>query len=375
MKTRKTKFITRYYCPETNSSSSHSLIVSREKFKESDLLEKTQTLFYELNPDGEKIITIDGSVVNDLDSMIRKSNDSRVKAAYLAASIKCLFPRKPGPLIDIVKEVIKDTLKVDEVKFKNISAGMIDHQSRSLLADVVRSKDYDIFQDFIFNPRIWLFFFWDCEDSPDNQCLSVCEDYFNYEISIELPVIVELFEQAPRIDKIDLVYRCVELPDADDLSNFAKYNLTRSFINHYDKKIGGFVQDDDIDRVYTIEESEENHYVFIGFSSEKTEIKAVFLKKGVIPEVSGKLLTRVNRLNFTEKDRKKFKIDPRIDNWTKDYLANSLPNKDPYEFIIEILSSYIHFMDTEFMESIGITEDNSISFEVKLYSRKENYVL
>ena len=209
MKTRNIKVITRYYCPETNSSSSHSFVMSRERFKESDLMDGNQTLIPEIDSSGRKVITIDGSEISNFDSF-KHANDSETKLYYLLASIRYILGSKAAKdMFELISKIIKDTLKVDEVVYKNISGLQIDHESTNLLTDLVHSKDYISYQDFIFNPRIWLFFFWDCDNSEDNQSFNLCDDYFKYGLTVKIPVEVRLFESASRIDEVEFFYNCL----------------------------------------------------------------------------------------------------------------------------------------------------------------------
>lgn len=346
--------------------------MSRERFKESDLLDGNQTLIPELDSSGRKVITIDGSEISNFDSF-KHANDSETKLYYLLASIRYILGSKAAKdMFKLISKIIKDTLKVDEVVYKNISGLQIDHESTNLLTDLVHSKDYISYQDFIFNPRIWLFFFWDCDNSEDNQSFNLCDDYFKYGLTVKIPVEVRLFESASRIDEVEFFYNCLELPTHEILWSFGQECF--SSLGNYDSSKGAFLQQE-FDGTSNRELVGEQYYKFVGLVGIKSSVKLIFLKSTEIDEVHKKLLVRINNLNFSEDDIKRFKIKANLsDPWTKRYYSNKLTTESPYGLILDILNTFIGVMDQEFMEDIGITEENSVGFDINVVSLKDNHV-
>ena len=114
MKTRITNIISRINCPETNSSSSHSFVFSEEALKPEDLLLSTQTLVPKVRSDGKKYIELDG--IKDSYENGKRVNDSRSKAIYAIASARMILDgSKEKKKIEEIKEIIKETLGIDEI--------------------------------------------------------------------------------------------------------------------------------------------------------------------------------------------------------------------------------------------------------------------
>jgi hypothetical protein len=120
---------------ETNSSSSHSISVATED---------KQFVLDTLYPDQNGVVTING---DEYGWEWFKHNDAETKASYAAQS----FANDDNQL-DVLKEVIMEQTGAEDVVFKGLEDGHIDHDSYGIVP-----KTKHELTNFIFNKNSWLF--------------------------------------------------------------------------------------------------------------------------------------------------------------------------------------------------------------------------
>ena len=390
MEKRKTKIIIRENCPETNSSSSHSFVLSREKFKPEDLKLATQTLIpgFDEKSGKSNVVVLDG--LTDSYERERKINDSKLKAAYLIASLRYILgTQKKKEDINKVKEIIKKNTGADEVIIRNESSFEIDHQSHQVLESLIKSKDPDIYEEFIFNPRIWVYLLWDSEDDINNQIYSSSGyDYFKYEVSVKLPIVVQRFREDPRIDEIDFTILQYSYPTIKSFDDIQSMIFTSNFIEHYDDSVGGFNKIDNkdgvIDRIclrrsyYNESKNDPNYYELFGVLGIGDKLHFSFIRSDLWIDVYNNLIKIFPGLRIDESDSDKF---PEIEALNLIYLERELANLrqlSPDQYARYIVTTILNYISPLFTKSIlkilGISEDNLKIFPINIYSREENYV-
>lgn len=287
METRITKIISRINCPETNSSSSHSFVFSEEALKPEDLLLSTQTLVPKIRPDGTKYIELDG--VKDSYEIDKRVNDSKSKAIYAIASAKMILKsRAANKKIEKIKEIIKSTLGVDEVIITRKNEFSIDHQSHDTLESIINGDDLGL-KEFIFNPRVWLFLLWDSEDCQDNPIFDVCQGYFNFEVSVKLPIKVNKFLDDPEIQEIEFVKLFRDYPDLTHLYDFVQEVTTENGIHGYSEKKGTVIieeYDYRVSHFFTSETTgDEDIFEFFKFLNKGEDLYLLYIRSTLWKEI------------------------------------------------------------------------------------------
>ena len=242
MEIKKIRTITRMSCPETNSSSSHSFILGIDPFdKDKDLSVPSQELIPKETPDGKKVIILDGKT--DDYELHKRTNSSKSKAIYLIASARTMYSssKTTNKKIDIIKEVIKETLSVDDVEIKNAKLWSIDHQSQKNMETILKS-DATAIREFIFNPRSWLFLLWDSEDTDDNPLFDVCPGVLNYEVGLEIPISVDKFLEKPEIQHIGFYKPLRNYPCCQDIYEVIPRLIVNNNLIGYSESSGAIVK-------------------------------------------------------------------------------------------------------------------------------------
>ena len=290
METKIIKTITRLDCPETNSSSSHSFILSIKSFDpKTDLSGPAQTLIPIETPDGKKVITLDGK--KDFYEESKRTNSSKSKAIYLIAAARGMFSDKTAKKkIDVIKDVIKETLSVDEVLVKNAKDWTIDHQSRTTMETILKSDTNGI-KEFIFNPRSWLFLLWDSEDETNNPIFDVLPGLLIYEAGLDLPILVEKFLEKPEIQHLDYYNPFRNYPSSEDVFDAISHILIENNIIGYSKSQDAMIlREEDISSFYARRYfgiysdhiiSDEDVFLPLGLVHDEENIYTVFLKSTV----------------------------------------------------------------------------------------------
>lgn len=164
------KRVIRANLPETNSSSSHSVVICRDpKY----LMKKEDSNFnLKLRDDGILYIP---SRPEDFGWQWEKFNDPLNKLWYVCG---ILFNRGINKKIKVLNEILKKFTGAKDVVYEwmeksnekdysstNECPPFIDHQSHEIFPEILESKESII--NFIFNSRSWLFLGNDNDDSPE----------------------------------------------------------------------------------------------------------------------------------------------------------------------------------------------------------------
>lgn len=173
---------------ETNSSSCHSVSVADET-KEFVL----DTIY----PDQDGVVEVYG---DDYGWEWFKHNDAKTKASYAAQQ----FSGNDGSL-EILKEVIMEQTGAEDVVFRGLDNGYVDHDSYGILE---HSKEW--LRNFIFNKNSWLFGGNDNDTSdPTFYDVPVFEGgkqivpKYKYELCIEGYEKTTKFKENPTDDELD----------------------------------------------------------------------------------------------------------------------------------------------------------------------------
>ena len=384
MKTRLTKFITRRNCPETNSSSSHSFVFSRETLKEEDLLLSTQTIQPTITPDGgEKIAMFDGIVESyEPATLLKRVNDSRSKALYAFGSARVIYGKEKGKKkLEEIKKVIKDTLNLDEVKLTHWKDIEIDHQSYTTLK-MILDEGYEAIKEFIFNPRVWLFLLWDSEDCYDNQIFDVCDGIFNFEVSVKVPLRVEKFLSEPEIQEIEFTKLSREYPTARTILDIYNDIIYENDLLYYSSQTKSIVKNtEDIDKRFFVREektaNDPDIYEFLGLTGLGEDIYVTYVKSTAWDDILDNMKKAAqlpkdphepNKVQYKES----FKEDlDDINRWAKDMDENSLTKYT----VKRILGKYRLLLTKSDLETLRIREEDIKLFKVVIYSRKTNEII
>ena len=164
------KRVIRANLPETNSSSSHSVVICRDpKY----LMKKEDSNFnLKLRDDGILYIP---SRPEDFSWQWEKFNDPLNKLWYVCG---ILFNKGINKKIKVLNEILKKFTGAKDVIYEwmeksnekdylptNEYPPLIDHQSHNIFPEILESKESII--NFIFNSRSWLFLGNDNDDSPE----------------------------------------------------------------------------------------------------------------------------------------------------------------------------------------------------------------
>ena len=387
MKTRITKFITRRNCPETNSSSSHSFVFSKERLKEEDLLLSTQTIIPTIySDDGEKGKTVaefNGSVDNyEPYTHLKRVNDSRSKALYAFGSARVIYGRDKGKKkLEEIKKVIKDTLNIDEVKLTHWNDIDIDHQSYNTLK-IVLDEGYEAIKEFIFNPRVWLFLLWDSEDNYDNPIFDVCDDIFNFEVSMKIPILVEKFMDEPEIQEIEFTKLSRNYPDTRVLLDIYNDIIYENDLLYYSSGVKSMIKNSfKGSRKYFAawEERTENDpkiYEFFGLVGLEEDLYVACVNS----TIWNNILENIKKAAELPKDpvnpdkvqyKEQFLNDLNdINSW---YRGNDENAKIKY-IVKQIVGKYQPLLTESDLKTLGIKGEDIKLFKMNIYSRKSNEV-
>lgn len=363
---RKTLFITRLNCPETNSSSSHSFALSRKSLCADDFKDPAQTLIPIITDSGKKIISLDGKIDELVPDFEKSSNSSKVKLMYTLRSIDFLFSesvakRKKSEVLEMVRE----TLGIDEVIAKNTTHWVIDHQSTDTLEQLLKTEDYlKILKEFIFNPRAWIFFLWDSEDCYDNPVFEVLEDYSKYEVSIEFPILVEKFQEAPEVQNIKFTKLSKDYPNLGMINEFYDSFQHKLGYRVYNESLKSFIIDPRYipvqsgwHEVYPDAEelNDPNLFIPLTISGFKEDLYLVFLRSTEWVQVWE------NLKKYLLKNDPEFEED--FDSYVK-FDSEFSKSRLLREFIKNISPLTEKLIDT-----LEIDKRNIISFKINIYSR------
>lgn len=324
METKIIKTITRLDCPETNSSSSHSFILSIKPFDpKTDLSGPAQTLIPIETPDGKKVITLDGR--KDFYEESKRTNSSKSKAIYLIAAARGMFSDKTAKKkVDIIKDVIKETLSVDEVLVKNAKDWDIDHQSRTTMETILKSDTNGI-KEFIFNPRSWLFLLWDSEDGINNPIYDI-PGLLIYEAGFDLPILIEKFLEKPEIQYLEYYDPFRNYPSSEEVFDAISHLLIENNITGYSKSQDAMILRENDTTSYFHRKyfgiysnnviSDEDVFLPLGLVHDEENIYTVFLKSTVWGEAwefyKNKREEKMNSFDLYEfrKEYKDLAVDP-----------------------------------------------------------------
>ena len=374
METRITKIISRINCPETNSSSSHSFVFSEEALKPEDLLLSTQTLVPEVKSDGKKYIELDG--IRDSYETGKRVNDSRSKAIYAIASARMVLSSgKAKKKIDEIKEIIKETLNVDEVILTRQKDFSVDHQSQGNIESIIKGDRFGL-KEFIFNPRIWLFLLWDSEDCYENPIFDVCPEYFNFEISTEFPFLVKRFLDDPIIHNIEFTRLCCEYPGLNNLKDFFYEEVRGNHIIGYSEKDGVVIIEKDENSYYRLfytdrtTQDDPNVFEFFNFYGKGDDLYLLYVRSTLWKEIFENY-KKLHEISDPSNDSGEKKLteefQKRYDEITKWINIENSPGFYKY-LLISLLGNNI--LDDKILKKIDLTEKDTKVFKISIYSRK-----
>lgn len=376
METKIIKTITRLNCPETNSSSSHSFILSIKPFDpKTDLSGPAQTLIPIETPDGKKVITLDGK--KDFYEESKRTNSSKSKAIYLIAAARGMFSDKTAKKkIDTIKDVIKETLSVDEVLIKNPSGWDIDHQSEKTM-EIILKSDTNGIKEFIFNPRSWLFLLWDSEDEVNNPIFDV-PGLLIYEAGFDLPILVEKFLEKPEIQYLDYYNPFRNYPSTEEVFDATSHLLIKNNITGYSKSQGAMIiREENISTFYPRKYfgiysdqiiSDEDVFLPLGLVHDEENIYTVFLKSTVWGEA----------WEFYKNKREEKLNHPDLYEFREEYKTVSV---DPKQAVNGLVDHY--FIDNEYIRKqsdlkseFGLKDEDVKLIKVNIRRREtsENYL-
>ena len=260
----------RLSCFETNSSSTHSIIIN-----------KNSNVYTTITPDENGIIKLTGG---DFGWEWRKYNDALTKANYL--SIRNEYH-------DIIKEVIIEHTGCSDVDFSEVN-GHIDQQSHNVLNHILSTKNS--IKEFIFNEKYWLY------TGNDNQC-APCNFYdlnvkYNYEIKFKSLDSFNIFN----IDDFSVKLK--------DIPSFKK--IKQILLLMYENIFREFkCKDENDNKHYIIKTAEEfKSYVFAeeGFKTldnvKHSSFKDIMLRRNMKYEVD--VLYKINVFKFEQVYDKKW---------------------------------------------------------------------
>ena len=141
---------------ETNSSSSHSLIIDTTDYDNSDA--------FKLNRDSKGNIIIEKKYFN---WGWYKTNNVNEKLSYVFAQIYANYGSKISKKINQVRRIVLKFTGAPGIVYNADSVFdefNIDHQSTDLIKQIMESNSS--IKDFIFNPKSWLYIGDDNEDPP-----------------------------------------------------------------------------------------------------------------------------------------------------------------------------------------------------------------
>lgn len=364
---RKTLFITRLNCPETNSSSSHSFALSKRSFCEEDLKASSQDLIPTITDDGKKTIILDGKV-DDI-YYDKRSNSSKVKLIYTITSIDYLFSKQTAKRKrKEVLEVVKNTLNIDEISVKHFGGWSIDHQSTDTLEQLLKTEGYlDVIRDFIFNPRSWLFFLWDSEDSDDNPIFDVLEDLSKFEISLELPILIEKFKTTPEIQNIELTKKLENYPKLETFEDFHQQIQEKIGYKVYSESKNSFIDDSRyvpldgswriiLPKAETIDDPDIFLYFTVG--GFKEDLYMVYLRTTVWKETWDNLKKYLEK---TQKDLFEEKYSE-VCKWA----SNSWLDSEYLDYFIDFITP----LTEKSLGEIGISNKDIKMFKINIYTRE-----
>lgn len=376
METRLTKIISRINCPETNSSSSHSFVFSEEVLKPEDLLLSTQTLVPKVKSDGKKCIELDG--IRDSYEIGKRVNDSRSKAIYAIASARMILSGgKAKKKIDEIKEIIKETLSVDEVILTRQKDFSIDHQSQRNIESIIKGDKFGL-KEFIFNPRIWLFLLWDSEDCYENPIFDVCPGYFNFEISTELPFLVKRFLDDPIIHNIEFTRLCCEYPSLNNLKDFFYEEVRGNHIIGYSEKDSVVIIEKDENSYYRLFDTDRttqddpNVFEFFNFYGKGDDLYLLYVRSTLWKEIfeNYKKLHEISDPSDDSREKKLTEeFQKRYDEITKWINIENSPSFYKY-LLINLLGNNV--LDDKILKKIDLTEKDTKVFKISIYSREAN---
>ena len=374
METRITKIISRINCPETNSSSSHSFVFSEEALKPEDLLLSTQTLVPEVKSDGKKYIELDG--IRDSYEIGKRVNDSRSKAIYAIASARMILSsRKAKKKIDEIKEIIKETLNIDEVILTRQKAFSVDHQSQGNIESIIKGDRFGL-KEFIFNPRIWLFLLWDSEDCYENPIFDVCPGYFNFEISTEFPFLVKRFLDDPIIHNIEVTRLCCEYPGLNNLKDFFYEEVCGNHIIGYSEKDGVVIIEKDENSYYRLFDTDKttqddpNVFEFFNFYGKGDDLYLLYVRSTLWKEIFENY-KKLHEISDPSNDSGEKKLTEEFQK-RYDEITKWINIEDSLGFYKYLLISLLgnNILDDKILKKIDLTEKDTKVFKISIYSRK-----
>ena len=381
MKTKITKFITRKNCPETNSSSSHSFVFSREVFQGEDLLLSTQTISPSLMSDGKKVAIFDGRTDSYEPSNSRRVNDSRSKALYAFGAARVNYGRDKGKKkLEEIKKVIIETLKIDEVKVSHWNDIEIDHQSHDTLKIVLESG-YEGIKEFIFNPRVYLFLLWDSEDCYDNPIFDVCKGIFNFEVSIKFPIKVEKFLSTPELQEIEFTKLSRNYPTTGILLDICNDIMYENELISYSSTTGSMteiIQDPArkyVGRFDDFTEDKDDILEYLCLAGLEEDVYVVFVKSSLWGQILEKMKKSAEipkdptDSSTTVKYNKEFEdIFNDIRRWWR---RDDEASFNKY-IVKQLLRQKRLLLTKDDLNLLGLTEEDIKLFKTTIYSRETN---
>lgn len=217
------KRIIREKLPETNSSSSHSVVISTKKDYTVD-----ETL--KLNSNGDLEIPS-----RDFGWEWKKYNDCMTKLQYVVGILSGSNSNNKNlkKLFDIVQEMTG----ANKVLYDETNPIEIDHNSSDIFSEIIESKES--IKSFIFSKNSWLFTGNDNSDEPIGFYI------LNENDGTNSPKAIVTIEFGGNIGNVDIELYSYPLPnddidlarlDSDDCFSDISYNFsTNEFICHYDR--------------------------------------------------------------------------------------------------------------------------------------------
>ena len=384
MKTRITKFITRKNCPETNSSSSHSFVFSKETLKDEDLLLSTQTIIPQIYPDlgGKSIVKFDGRTDSYEPSSSRRVNDSRSKALYAFGAARVNYGRDKGKKkLEEIKKVIIETLKIDDVKVSHWNDIEIDHQSYSTLK-IILDSGYEGIKEFIFNPRVYLFLLWDSEDCYDNPIFDVCKGIFNFEVSIKFPIKVEKFLSTPELQEIEFTKLSRNYPTTGILFDIYNDIMYENDLMSYSSTTGSMTETETTQsnsRKYVrsddFTENKDDIFEYLSLAGLEEDIYVVFLKSSLW----GKILEKIKKSAEIPKDPTDSSTSVKYNKEFEDTLndikrwwrGDNEASFNKYT-VKRLLGQKRLLLTKDDLNLLGLTKEDIKLFKITIYSRETN---
>lgn len=190
------KRIIREKLPETNSSSSHSVVISTKKDYTVD-----ETL--KLNSNGDLEIPS-----RDFGWEWEKYNDCMTKLQYV---LGILSNSRNNKKLKILFDIVKEMTGANSVMYDSKNPIEIDHNSSDIFSEIIESKES--IKSFIFSKNSWLFTGNDNSDEPIG--FYILDDYYNNHINNPRAIIT--IEFGGNIGNVDIELYNYPLPDSNNI--------------------------------------------------------------------------------------------------------------------------------------------------------------